>query len=239
MSDDSGGNMAEVLPGMESKCYSDSDLREVDIERMGSTTENLFGDVHGRKLMAQASEKIGEMANKNPNTGLEITTNARLSRFEAEKIFANGWSNTSLDLLESLYNECKKKAIAYAEAARQSRKKHRMLSIPSLVIASAATATSFFAAGTECGQEEDDSGSLKVTVAMLTSVTAILAGVAALYSFDSKTTACIAASGSFDSLAKKTQIQIYLTNELRGPVEVVINDVSAEFCHLTNTSPLL
>ncbi len=230
--------MAEVLPGMETKSYSDADLEEIDVERMGSTTENLFGDVHGRKLMAQASEKIGEMSRKNPNTGLEITTNARLSRFEAETIFANGWSDTSLDLLESLYNECRKKAIAYAEAARQSRKKHRMLSIPSLVIASAATATSFFAAGTECG-EEDDSGSLKVTVAMLTSVTAVLAGVAALYSFDSKTTACIAASGSFDSLAKKTQIQIYLTNELRGPVEVVINDVSAEFCHLTNTSPLL
>lgn len=237
--------MAEVFPGMETK--SDPNLHEVDIERMGSTTDNLFGDVHGKKLMAQASEKIGELTranekssngNPNPNTGLEITTNARLSRFEAEKIFANGWSNTSLDLLESLYNECKKKTIAYAEAARQSRKKHRMLSIPSLVIASAATATSFFAAGTTCG-EDDDSEGLKVTVAMLTSVTAVLAGVAALYSFDSKTTACIAASGSFDSLAKKTQIQIYLTNELRGPVEVVINDVSAEFCHLTNTSPLL
>lgn len=230
--------MAQVLPGMETKSYSDSNLHEVDIERVGSTTENLFDNVHGKTLMAQASEKIGQLSRKNPNTGLEITTNARLSRFEAEKIFANGWSNTSLDLLESLYNECKKKTIAYAEAARQSRKKHRMLSIPSLVIASAATATSFFAAGTDCG-EDDDSGSLKVTVAMLTSVTAVLAGVAALYSFDSKTTACIAASGSFDSLAKKTQIQIYLTNELRGPVEVVINDVSAEFCHLTNTSPLL
>ena len=103
----------------------------------------------------------------------------------------------------------------------------------------AATATSFFAAGTDCSSESDDSGGLKVTVALLTSVTAVLAGVAALYSFDSKTTACIAASGSFDALAKKTQVQIYLTNELRGPVEVVINDVSAEFCHLTNTSPLL
>ena len=236
--------MAEVFPEMEAKSYSDSNLHEVDIERMGSTTENLFDNVHGKKLMAQASKKIGELtrnnegSNSNPNTGLEITTNARLSRFEAEKIFANGWSNTSLDLLESLYNECKKKTTAYADAARQSRKKHRMLSIPSLIIASAATATSFFAAGTDCG-EDDDSGSLKVTVAMLTSVTAVLAGVAALYSFDSKTTACIAASGSFDALAKKTQIQIYLTNELRGPVEVVINDVSAEFCHLTNTSPLL
>lgn len=229
--------MAEVKPD------PDTDLRTVDIENLGTTTGDIFGSVHGNKLMAQASEKIAELANTkpkpNPNTGLEITTNARLSRFEAEKIFANGWSNTSLDLLEALYNECKKKTIAYADAARESRKKHRMLSIPSLIIASAATATSFFAAGTGCGEDADDSGELKVAVAMLTSVTAVLAGVAALYSFDSKTTACIAASGSFDSLAKKTQIQIYLTNELRGPVEVIINDVSAEFCHLTNTSPLL
>lgn len=230
--------MAQIKPD------PDTDLKVVDIENLENLeTNNIFGNVHGDKLMAQASEKVAELAREktqaNPNTGLEITTNARLSRFEAEKIFANGWSNTSLDLLEALYNECKKKTIAYADAARESRTKHRLLSIPSLVIASAATATSFFAAGTECGEDADDSGGLKVAVAMLTSVTAVLAGVAALYSFDSKTTACIAASGSFDSLAKKTQIQIYLTNELRGPVEVVINDVSAEFCHLTNTSPLL
>jgi len=215
--------MAEVHP---------ESFQTLDIENLDKTTDELFDNVHGKGFMKQASQKVQELQNK----GLDLATNARLSKFEAEKIFANGWSNTSLDLLESLYNECKKKTIAYAEAARQSRHKHRMLSIPSLIIASAATATSFFAAGTS---ESDDSEGLKVTVAMLTSVTAVLAGVGALYSFDSKTTACIAASGSFDALAKKTQIQIYLTNELRGPVEVVINDVSAEFCHLTNTSPLL
>ncbi|CAM9902051.1 unnamed protein product [Pylaiella littoralis] len=232
--------MAEVRPDNE-------EVKTIDLENIGTDPDSLFTSVHGQKLMTQASKKVDELVHKQhpkttystENKGLELTTNARLSRFEAEKIFANGWSNTSLDLLEALFTECKKKTVAYADAARASRKKHRMLSIPSLVIASAATATSFFAAGTECSAESDDSGGLKVAVAMLTSVTAVLAGVAALYSFDSKTTACIAASGNFDSLSKKTQIQIYLTNELRGPVEVVINDVSSEFCHLTNTSPLL
>lgn len=229
------------------------EFRTVDINRIDQTTDELFGSVHGQQLMQQASQKVQELSKNQEakkqepedsnqytkNKGLDLATNARLSNFEKEKIFANGWSNTSLDLLESLYNECKKKTIAYAEAARQSRHKHRLLSIPTFMIASAATATSFFAAGTECGEDQDDSMGLKVTVAMLTTITAVLGSIAALYSFDSKTTACIAASGSFDSLAKKTQIQIYLTNELRGPVEVVINDVSAEFCHLTNTSPLL
>ena len=220
--------------------HPDPDVKTVDIETIGSTTDNLFGEVHGRRLMQQASTKVDELTQSvTSNKGLEIATNARLSKFEAEKTYSNGWTNTSLDLLEALYNECKKKTIAYANAARESRKKHRMLSIPSLIIASAATATSFFAARSPRREDNDDSEGLKVTVAMLTSVTAVLAGIGALYSFDSKTTACIAASGSFDSLAKKTQIQIYLTNELRGPVEVVINDVSAEFCHLTNTSPLL
>lgn len=222
--------MAEVQP---------ESFHTLDIENLDKSTDELFDSVHGKGFMTQASKKVQQLRKEEEfttNRGLDLATNARLSKFEAEKIFANGWSNTSLDLLESLYNECKKKTIAYAEAARQSRHKHRMLSIPSLIVASAATATSFFAAGTS---ESDDSDGLKVTVAMLTSVTAVLAGIGALYSFDSKTTACIAASGSFDALAKKTQIQIYLTNELRGPVEVVINDVSAEFCHLTNTSPLL
>ena len=237
------------------------ELKTIDIENINNT-EGLFDTVHGTQLMKQASEKVQELSEKaqgykeeipdlrrrknkvaeeqfTTNKGLDLATNARLSNFEKEKIFANGWSNTSLDLLESLYHECKKKTAAYAEAARQSRRKHRLLSIPTFVVASAATATSFFAAGTECGEDQDDSMGLKVTVAMLTTITAVLGSVAALYSFDAKTTACIAASGSFDSLAKKTQIQIYLTNELRGPVEVVINDVSAEYCHLTNTSPLL
>lgn len=204
-------------------------------------TLNLFDDVHGKDFMRQASAKMDDLLPSPPtrNRGLHIDTNARLSNFAREKIFENGWSDTSLDLLESFLAECKKKATMYANAARQSRKKHRMLSIPSLVIASAATATSFFAAGSECSEETEASESLKITVAILTSVTAVLGGVAALYSFDSKTTACIAASGSFDSLAKKAQIQVYLTNNLRGPVEVVINDIAAEFCHLTNTSPLL
>lgn len=228
-----------------SKVHPAEEFKTIDIENINNT-EGLFDTVHGARLMKQASEKMEELTfNGNSkeefttNKGLDLATNARLSNFEKEKIFANGWSNTSLDLLESLYNECKKKTVAYAEAARQSRHKHRMLSIPTFIVASAATATSFFAAGTECGEDQDDSAGLKVTVAMLTTITAVLGSIAALYSFDSKTTACIAASGSFDSLAKKTQIQIYLTNELRGPVEVVINDVSAEFCHLTNTSPLL
>lgn len=214
------------------------EAKTIDIENI-RTTNDLFEDVHGKELMDQASKKVNGLKKHFVNEGLELATNARLSNFEKEKIFANGWSNTSLDLLESLFNECTKKTNAYAEAARKSRRKHRMLSIPSLMIASAATATSFFAAGTECGANADDNEGIKIVVAVLTSVTAVLGGVAALYSFDSKTTACISAAGSFDALAKKAQIQIYLTNELRGPVEVVINDVSAEFCHLTNTSPLL
>ena len=226
-----------LIRNMASKVHAEEEFKTIDIESINNT-EVLFDSVHGANFMKQASAKMEELTTTT-NKGLDLATNARLSNFEKEKIFANGWSNTSLDLLESLYNECKKKTIAYAEAARQSRHKHRMLSIPTFIVASAATATSFFAAGTECGEEQDDSQGLKVTVAMLTTITAVLGSIAALYSFDSKTTACIAASGSFDSLAKKAQIQIYLTNELRGPVEVVINDVSAEFCHLTNTFPLL
>ena len=164
----------------------------------------------------------------------------RLSAFEAEKVFANDWTNASLDLLESLHKQCRDKSEAYAKAARQARWRHRMVSIPSIVIASFATATSFFSAGTTSDDDDDESATIiKVTVALLTSATAILHGIAHLYSFDSKTTACIAASGNFDSLAKQAQMQIYLPNKLRGPAEVILTEISAEYCHLTNTSPLL
>ena len=90
--------MAEVRPDNE-------EVKTIDLENIG-TTDSLFTSVHGQKLMAQASNKVDELVHKKTssteNKGLELTTNARLSRFEAEKIFANGWSNTSLDLLEAL-----------------------------------------------------------------------------------------------------------------------------------------
>lgn len=163
----------------------------------------------------------------------------RLSAFEAEKVFANDWTNASLDMLENLQKQCRDKSEAYAKAARQARWRHRMVSIPSIVIASFATATSFFSAGSTSDDDEESATVMKVTVALLTSATAILHGIAHLYSFDSKTTACIAAAGNFDSLAKQAQMQIYLPNKLRGPAEVVLTEISAEYCHLTNTSPLL
>lgn len=221
---------------METKTY--------DIE-VPKTTGEIYEQVHGAAHMEQASTNLDEMSkpkrdSRDNTKGLDVMTNARLSFMDRQKTYSQGWNESSLDLLEALFTESTKKAKAYAEAARKSRSKHRMLAIPTLIIASAATATSFFAAGNECDAEDpSDSDSLKISVAFLTSVTAVLGGVASLYSFDSKTTACIAASGSFDALAKKTQIQIFLTNELKGPVEVVINDVSAEFTHLVNTSPLL
>ena len=175
------------------------------------------------------------------NEGLNLATNARLSTFQAQKVYANGWTDASLDYLESLYASCKEKSLSYAAAARLSRRRHRMLSIPQLVVGSLATATSFFSAGTSCSETSNQttSESMKIFVAALTSLSAILGGISALYMYESKTTACVSASGSFDALAKNTQIQIYLPNDLRGPVEVVVNDIAAEFCHLTNTSPLL
>ena len=243
---------------METKIYDiENKVSEKVSEKVEDTAEEVFEKVHGSKLMDQASVKIEELRSKSKepkqeqemgpkedsrkNTqGLDVITNARMSFMDRQKVFAGGWNESSLDLLEALFTECTKKSAAYAEAARASRKKHRMLSIPTLIIASAATATSFFAAGDSCNPDSlDDGEGLKIAVAVLTSVTAVLGGIAALYSFDSKTANCISAAGSFDSLAKETQIQMFLPNDLKGPVEVVINGVSAEACHLTNTSPLL
>lgn len=205
-------------------------------------TGKLKTDIYTNTNDKSAEEK--KASNLNPsffvNEGLCIGTNARLSKFGEQKVFENGWTETSLDYLESLYSSCKRKCEAYANAARESRSKHRLITIPGLVIGSMATATSFFSAGTSCSDDSNQaSDSMKTFVAVLTAMSSVIAGVTALYAHQPKTTACIAAAGGFDSLAKKAQIQIYLPNELRGPVEVVINDIAAEFCHLTNTSPLL
>lgn len=222
----------------------------IDVENF-DVTNDLFRKQYGSATIDDATartEKIVENLRKNPrqpskgfvNEGLEVSTNARLSLFEKEKVYANEWTESCLNVVEAQHHECQKSAEAHINAARQCRTKHRMLSIPLIVIGTAATAFSFLSAGSACSSEEDGSGNgVKYTVAVLTSIVSIGAGISSLYSFSTKMTENVAAGGAFTNLARRIRCQLFLPNHLRAQAEVCLVDFGAEHAHLVNTSPLL
>ncbi|CAM9204109.1 unnamed protein product [Pylaiella littoralis] len=165
---------------------------------------------------------------------------ARLSKFSRQVMYEGSWTEQTLDLLETWVSACKESAAAHSAAAKIAQNKYRMISIPIIVIGSAATGLSYFAAGDSCDPDHvEASAGLRYSVALLTSIVTILSGVNSLYNFSSKTQAHIAASGSFSNLARRGDLQTWLPNGRRGESEVVLTDISAEYASLTTSSPLL
>lgn len=229
-------------------------LEQVDVENLESIDFNneSFRKTYGSTVMDDAKSRtermIENIKKENPrqvskgyvNEGLEVATNARLSYFENEKVYPNEWTNSTLNVLEAQLLECQKSAAAYGAAAVEARNKHRMLSIPLIVVGTAATALSFLSAGDSCDPEDEDAGNgIKYSVAFLTSIVTIGSGVSALYSFSNRMERCIAASGSFTNLARRIKTVCFLPNHLRPHAEVSLVDFGAEHAHLVNTSPLL
>ncbi len=221
-------------------------MQTVDIEN--KSTKDIFQQVYGKDVMEQAKTKENDLFEKTKleksksgfrNKGLEIDTNARLSVFSKETIFPNDWTESTMNLLEAWRTACVKSSEKHANAARGARRKHRQLSIPTLIIGTVGTALSFFSAGEVCNPDDDGSEDLKYAVAAFTSAIAILGGIASLYSFSEKMQQNISAAGNFANLARRMEVQIFLPNHLRAPAEVVLTDAGSEFASLTNTSPLL
>lgn len=231
-------------------------IEPVDIESLANESKDIFEQSYSSDILKKAAENREQLRKSAEDKalsklnsrqkslqavdkGLKVETNARLSYFEKEQVYTNEWTNSTMDLLEELYLQCKKSSEAHAAAARACRKKHRMLSIPTVLVATAATSASFFQAGSSCDADTDDSDNLKYTVACLTSLVSILGGIAALYNFNSKMNDNINAAGSYANLARRAKIQIFLPNHLRAQAEVVLTDISAEHAYLTQNSPLL
>jgi hypothetical protein len=213
-------------------------------------TNGLFRKTYGSAAMDDAearTTKMKEDIRKNPrqpsrgfvNQGLKVMTDARLSEFAKEQLYEGDWSTSSLNLLEDWYRACKESATAHAEAARKARQKHRLLTIPTILAGTAATALAFFSAGESCDADEDNSNGLKYSTAFFTSIVSVLGGIQTLYSFDRKVAQCINASGNFENLARQAQIQIFLPLKLRAHSELVLTEISTIFAHLTTSSPLL
>lgn len=222
------------------------EVEKIDVENKSAS--DIFDQVYGKETMEKAQQKTNELYNNMKaskeakgfvNQGLEVDTNARLSVFASEKVFENDWTESTLNLLESWRTACKHSSEKHANAARACRKKHRQLSIPTLLIGAVGTALSFFSAGDVCDPDDDSSENLKYAVAGFTACIAVLGGIASLYSFNQKMSENISASGNFANLARRCEVQIFLPNHLRAPAEVVLTETGGEFASLTNTSPLL
>ncbi|CAM9156643.1 unnamed protein product [Ectocarpus sp. 12 AP-2014] len=242
----------KVHPERRSMSGKEAEVETIDLEAFDSPGD-IFENAYGSETMTQAKEnqeRLARLSALKPNggrsfrpvdPGLKVTTNARLSQFENEKIYENDWQNSVLDLMEDMLRECTESSDAHAAAARKCRAKHRVLTIPAILVATAATSASFFAAGgNPCGDGEDDKDpSLKYVVASLTALVAIMSGVGSLYNFKAKMEKHISASGAFANLARRAKIIIFLPLKLKPNCEVALTDISAEQAHLTSSSPLL
>ena len=121
-------------------------IKTVDIEN--KSAKDIFAQVYGKDVIQQAEEKNNDLFKKTKleksksgfvNRGLDVDTNARLSVFAKEVVFPNDWTESTMNLLEAWRTACVKSSEKHANAARAARKKHRQLSIPSLIIGTVGT----------------------------------------------------------------------------------------------------
>jgi len=224
-------------------------VEQVDLENF-DVTNDIFRNTYAKDALDRgARQRILQNNSKDRqpsvgfvNQGLNVQTNARLSMMEKEKVYSGGeWTESALNLLESWLHSCRTSSENHAEAARACRKKHRMLSLPAIVFASATASLAFFSAGSDpCSGDSDGSGDgVSYALAVTSTVSAVLAGVASLYNFNGKMEANISASGNYANLAKRAEIQIFLPNELKSHSELTLETISSEMGHLTMSSPLL
>lgn len=229
----------------EQKEQKEEKVESVDVENFDFTND-LFRKTYGSAAIDDAkarTERMVEDLNKTRPVGNHVNKtlkDASLSAFSKEVVYENFWTNSTLDLLERWVTSCKKSSEAHADAARACRKKFRMVSIPTIIIGTAATALSFFSAGdNSCDPDEEGNDGLKYSVAFLTSLVSIATGINALYNFSSMTQEHRSASGSFANLARRGELQTWLPNGLRANAEVVLTDISVEVASLTTSAPLL
>lgn len=234
-------SMVKTEPVEEVKEFKEEDL---DVEVRGARND-LFRKKYDEAIDVEGQIVQKEMQNRIltqegfVNKGLEVSTNARLSQFEQEKIYPNMWTESTLNLLESWRKKARDASKAHVRAARSARHKHRMLSIPTLFVGATASAMAFFSAGDTCDPNDDGSDTLKYLTAVMTSGLAVLGGIASLYSFSEKMSQNITAAGAYANLATRIEVAIFLPNALRAHSEVVLTDMSSSYEHLVETSPLL
>lgn len=234
-----------TFPAEEVKEFKEEEF-DVEIDAQAQDVQNaLF-----RKKFADAVDVEEQIARKDlrnkvlaqkgfVNKGLDVSTNARLSQFDRERVYDNMWTETTLNLLESWRKKARDASAAHANAARGARHKNRVLAIPTLFVGAAASALAFFSAGDTCNPDDDGSDSLKYLTAVLTSGLAVLGGVSTLYSFSEKMSQHISAAGGYGALADRIDVIIFLPNALRAHSEVVLTDVALSLQRLVETSPLL
>ena len=225
-------------------------VETVDLEALDARGD-IFAREYGAETMAQAQkanqERLSRVTDKTRkhhtvDPGLKVGTNARLSYFENEKLYENDWKNSTLDLVEEILLQCNESSEAHVKAAKACRRNHRLMMIPSIILATAATSASFFAAGDNpCGASgaTNDDESLKYVVASLTALVGVMSGIASVYNFKAKMSDHVSAAGAFANLARRSKIIVFLPTHLKPNAEVALTDISAEQAHLTNTSPLL
>lgn len=180
----------------------------------------------------QAQSRVRERKEFAKRKGFQLT------QFLNETVYANSWTNSSLELLEEWLSRCESVTVDHTRAAKQVRLRNRQIAIHSIILGAAASELAFFSTGDPCDDTDSGPSGVGIGVTVLTSAFSKLGRISNLCDFGERQNEHIGAAGNFTNLSK-IQVCIFLPMELRGPCEVVLTDVSGEFANLVNTSPLL
>ena len=165
---------------------------------------------------------------------------ARLEKQAREVVYDNGWTETSLALMENWFNLCETAASDHTLAAIAARKKHVWVSLPSIVVGSAATGLAFFSVGDDkTDASYTEATAISVALAVLTSALSVLGGLNSLFSLSTRQSLHTTAASNFQNLARKIQLTLFLPVNLRSKCDLILTDLSAEYFSIVEQSPVI
>lgn len=194
----------------------------------------------GSGCSSSGTTETTKMRQRNRSRRKSIKKAIKLESQAREKVYENGWTDSSIGLMEKWFEKCEEAAEDHLLAAIAARKKHVCVSLPSIVVGSAATGLAFFSVGdndTDAGTTE--ATSISVALAVLTSALSVLGGLNSLFSLSTRQSLHTTAASNFQNLARKIQLTLFLPVNLRSKCDLILTDLSAEFFSIVEQSPVI
>ena len=164
---------------------------------------------------------------------VKVEENVTMSMFDKQKIYQNGWSNSSLDLLKKWSSDCIGRMSKHAKSASKCRFRYNCISIPSIITGSFAAALAFWAIGEENGA----SYSVRICIAFFSSLSAIFKGTERLFNFPEEEQRHLTSCSKYEELSRSIDVTIFVGNNRRDPIEVTLKEISLKFSSIVSQSP--
>lgn len=163
----------------------------------------------------------------------ESPTMPTMSIFEKQRVYNNEWSNSSLSLVKKWIGECKIRNQKHIKKACSCKFKFNLVSVPSIVTGSLATALAFWA----IGEKDGASYEVRVTLAFLSSVATMFKGVERLFNFKEEEHLNLNSAYSYEELIRNMEMIVFVGNKTRSPLDITFKEISMKFSSIVSQAP--